>query len=448
MRGDEEEAHSLLRGGRGHPNYTGNYDVPREQPRSKLLNPWSILGIGSAIIAFTIIVVAMSTSNDTTATSKFSDKPAVSTPSTSKYTTSYRSGAKATQYADLSEEEKKSLFEDFKSKHEKKYVNDAEEQQKFGYFKEFLSLIDQRNAKEVAAGGSAKHGVTKFADMSEEEFKKVYLNYKKPAGNHKAGKKAANVPKRAAKKAGSSESVDWTGIYTTSVKDQGYCGSCWAFSAVEQVESDSIRSGYSDTTQMLSAQQVVSCDGYDWGCDGGNTETAYKYMASSGGLTLDENYPYNSYWGKTGSCIDSAITNPLVTVDSYYTLDTEDEMIDYVLTTGPLSVCLDASEWSSYSSGILSSCGNDVDHCVQAVGIDLDESYWKVRNSWGTSWGIDGYILLKSGSNTCDITYDPTYTSVALSATDPAGKKNTKNTPPGNTSKASSSSSKKSSSSK
>ena len=86
-------------------------------------------------------------------------------------------------------------------------------------------------------------------------------------------------------------------------------------------------------------------------------------------------------------------------------------MIDYVLGTGPLSVCLDASTWSSYTSGIVTAaaCGTDVDHCVQAVGLNEDDGYWIVRNSWGTSWGLDGYIWLELGTNACQITTDPSY---------------------------------------
>jgi C1A family cysteine protease len=91
-------------------------------------------------------------------------------------------------------------------------------------------------------------------------------------------------------------------------------------------------------------------------------------------------------------------------------------MASYVQSTGPLSVCLDASSWSSYTSGIMSSCGDSVDHCVQAVGVypASTDGYWKVRNSWGTSWGESGYIRLAYGANTCDITNDPTYTVVSL----------------------------------
>ena len=91
-------------------------------------------------------------------------------------------------------------------------------------------------------------------------------------------------------------------------------------------------------------------------------------------------------------------------------------MTAYVQFTGPLSVCLDASTWNSYQSGILSDCGQHVDHCVQAVGVDPSEvnGYWKIRNSWGVLWGEEGYIQLAYGNNTCNLTNDPTWTVVFL----------------------------------
>lgn len=91
----------------------------------------------------------------------------------------------------------------------------------------------------------------------------------------------------------------------------------------------------------------------------------------------------------------------------------ETQMIDYVLEKGPLSVCLDASEWDSYVSGVVSTCGEDVDHCVQVVGVDTEQGAWKVRNSWGTDWGADGFIYLKTGVNLCDITEIPTFVEVS-----------------------------------
>jgi C1A family cysteine protease len=152
---------------------------------------------------------------------------------------------------------------------------------------------------------------------------------------------------------------------------------------------------------------------YDcYGCDGGDPVGAYEYIESAGGLESDSVYPYESYYGDSETCT-TATDDYVVTVKDYTIVSGEDAMIDYVSTTGPLSVCLDASSWASYSKGILSVCGTEVDHCVQATGINTGESYWIVRNSWGTDWGVGGFIYLKSGQNTCDITYLPTYTVTA-----------------------------------
>jgi C1A family cysteine protease len=205
---------------------------------------------------------------------------------------------------------------------------------------------------------------------------------------------------------------DWTGTYTTDIKDQGRCGSCWAFSAVSQVESDAMRTlGKSET---LSTQQVISCDKYDGGCNGGNTETAYRYLKGSKGAVKASAYPDTSHTnGKTGSCKSSALSSPVIKVTGYTAVKSETKMASYVGSTGPLSVCVDAERWSSYKSGILSNCGTQLDHCVQAVGIDTGAGYWKVRNSWGKSWGESGHIRLKYGQNTCGIAKDATYASVA-----------------------------------
>ena len=136
----------------------------------------------------------------------------------------------------------------------------------------------------------------------------------------------------------------------------------------------------------------------NYGCNGGFTETAYEYVTSAGGLTTEADYPYTSYYAETGTC-DASSDNYVVTVDDFYIVKGETAMENYVLSTGPLSVCLDASDWSSYKSGIVTSCGTDVDHCVQVVGVNMDDGYWIIRNSWGTTWGLDGYIWLATVSD-------------------------------------------------
>ena len=301
----------------------------------------------------------------------------------------------------------KSLWEDFKAKYGKRYQTMEEETRRFYLFVENLKVADQRNAEEKKTGGSAVHGITKFSDLSQVEFETHYLT-SDPSMKSANRKKMGNLPPP---KVGGL--VDWTGVYTSAVKDQGYCGSCWAFSATEQIESDAMRT--LGKTFVLSPEQITQCDKTSSGCDGGWTERAYSYVQKAGGIETDEDYPYTSYQGVTGTC-KSDSSKFVVTVNGYTTIDGESAMASYVQSTGPLSVCLDAARWNSYKGGIVTSCGNRVDHCVQAVGVDTSSSggYWKVRNSWSSDWGEDGFIRLEYGSDMCAITEDPTWADVSL----------------------------------
>lgn len=307
------------------------------------------------------------------------------------------------KYADLDDTFIVNLFEEFKVKYNRKYETTDEEKLRYVYFRDFLRVIDERNGNDTFA----VHGITKFSDFSSEEFTRVSLGYKP---NMNTITNAINIQLN--KYSGNESFINWADVYTTAVKDQGYCGSCWAFSATEQIESDAIRLGLLTTSDALSPEQIVQCDTVDDGCDGGNTETAFEYVKKAGGLETDEVYPYTSYYDVTGSCVSNS-ADYVVTVDDYYSLSDEDSMIMHIFSTGPISVCLDASSWSSYVSGIITTCGIDVDHCVQAVGINMDDGYWIVRNSWGTEWGNEGYIWLASGYNTCNIAYDPNYVEVS-----------------------------------
>lgn len=191
---------------------------------------------------------------------------------------------------------------------------------------------------------------------------------------------------------------------------QGYCGSCWAFSVTEQLESDAMRQLQKNVT--LSTEQLVQCDTLSAGCNGGLTENAFNYVKKSGGIELEADYPYSSYDGVTGKCAANK-TLFAVGVQSFTTIKGESSMAAYVQNTGPLSACIDATTWDTYISGVMTACGHEVNHCVQVVGVDASEGgYWKVRNSWGRSWGEDGYIRLAYGTNTCGITYDPIFATV------------------------------------
>ena len=314
------------------------------------------------------------------------------------------------------------LWDDFKATFGRTYESRDDEAARFRIFVDNLKLIDERNAAEA---GTAQHGVSPFADLTPAEFRRSFLNHDpvKAAGNQKRRRDFA-APAPLLRR--DSDLVDWTGVYTTPVKYQGFCGSCWAFSAVEQIESDYLRTGGNSSIweptpdKGLSVQQPTSCVVYPkpgvGGCDGGWTENVFEYAEA--GLETDFDYPYTSSTGGTPKACEADPALAVVKTTGYTRVSSspedEEAMAAYVQTTGPLSVCVDASEWGTYTSGVLSTCGQAVDHCVQAVGIDTKDGYWKVRNSWGTAWGERGFIRVQYGNNTCNITSDSNFAEVTL----------------------------------
>jgi lipocalin/C1A family cysteine protease len=322
------------------------------------------------------------------------------------YTTIKQDNCDANQYKNYytkNVDTQKQMWEDFKQKHNKKY-DEQEDGKRFLIFLENLLIIDERNSADI----NRVHGITRFSDMSQDEFETKYNQAIKPSLRTNARNVNSDI------KTAGTTFIDWTGVYTTPVKDQGYCGSCWAFSATEQLESDAMR--VLGVEYILSPEQTTQCTRGAFGCGGGWTETAYAYIKGVPGLVRDSDYPYTSYMGRTGSC-DVDLTKAVMGLTGFTTIggvtakEVETNMANYMLSTGPLSVCLDASSWNSYVGGIMTVCGQSVDHCVQAVGVDTSATngYWKVRNSWGTTWGEKGFIRLAYGQNTCDITNDPTY---------------------------------------
>jgi len=255
---------------------------------------------------------------------------------------------------------------------------------------------------------------------SEAPIKKYARGFKRMAASNAFAKSAVITDEM---RAAAPSSLDWsTQGATTPVKDQGYCGSCWAYSATEGIES-----GLFMTTgklEQLSEQQIVSCDKTDGGCNGGDLPTAFDYVQSAGGIATQASYPdTSSDAGQTGKCKSST---PVVKVTGYeYAVppctggkcnnQKESDMMAALNTYGPLSVCVNAQNWDGYSSGIYTTkCSgkyNALDHCVQLVGYDTtgSTSYWKVRNSWASSWGENGFIRLPMGTNACGIADEAMY---------------------------------------
>jgi len=304
---------------------------------------------------------------------------------------------------DVSDEQK---FKNFMKIYNKHYATPAEYAKKFAIFKKNLKIYAQQDANSEFAS----YGPGKFADLSQEEFAEKYLmkNISRPLfrpGENKVWAAPENV-------APLPTSYDWrTKDAVTPVYNQGECGSCWAFSATEAIESQWFLAGKVNPIASLSMEQIVQCDPYDYGCDGGWPYNAYKYVISvSKGLDSYSSYPYTSGDGVTGQCkFNSGSIAATISSWQWVTQDeSESAMQQFTYTTGPPSVCVDASTWSGYQGGVImaSTCGDQIDHCVQIVGWDVisGTNAWLVRNSWGTDWGpYGGYLYVQMGVDACGI---------------------------------------------
>jgi len=222
------------------------------------------------------------------------------------------------------------------------------------------------------------------------------------------------------------DAIDWSEKgATTPIKNQGDCGSCWAFSTTEGVESAYFMAN-GKLPSPLSTQQIISCDKQDDGCDGGDLPTALKYLKNAGGQDSASDYPDKSHVsGNTGKCHWDK--KEIVKVASWkYAIppcnngackhQNENKLAAALAQYGPLSICLNANTWDNYNSGIYkkrcSSAASDMDHCVQLVGYDKTHKYWKVRNSWESSWGEKGFIRLPMGKNACGVANEAVIISV------------------------------------
>jgi len=265
------------------------------------------------------------------------------------------------------------------------------------FFLTFQSNL--RRAEELNTKGSATFGVTKFMDLSPEEFRAIYLmnrEEKKIAGTVEPKIDSDSLP----------STFDWrTKSAVTAVKNQAQCGSCWAFSATETIESYwFLQTGKALTN--FSPQQIVDCDTDCYGCDGGWTQNAFNYVISAGGIDTESSYPYA---GQDETCQSSSGTiGGKISAWAYVTEDEDEtQMQNFLVQNGPLSVCVDAESWQYYTGGVITpdQCGDSVDHCVVVTGYSPQTGVtaWNVRNSWGTDWGMEGYLYVQLGSNVCAI---------------------------------------------
>ncbi|KAG5044705.1 hypothetical protein JHK82_014085 [Glycine max] len=281
------------------------------------------------------------------------------------------------------------LFESWISRHGKIYQSIEEKLHRFEIFKDNLKHIDERN-KVVS---NYWLGLNEFADLSHQEFKNKYLGLKVDYSRRRESPeeftyKDVELPK----------SVDWRKKgAVTQVKNQGSCGSCWAFSTVAAVEG--INQIVTGNLTSLSEQELIDCDRtYNNGCNGGLMDYAFSFIVENDGLHKEEDYPYIM---EEGTCEMAKEETEVVTISGYHDVPQNNEQsLLKALANQPLSVAIEASgrDFQFYSGGVFDGhCGSDLDHGVAAVGYGTAKGvdYITVKNSWGSKWGEKGYIRMR-----------------------------------------------------
>ncbi|KAJ3696703.1 hypothetical protein LUZ61_000408 [Rhynchospora tenuis] len=303
-----------------------------------------------------------------------------------------------------------SAFEKWAGDFDKVYKSDAEKLQRFEVFKANLQFIESmKNQPEL----TYTVGLNQFADLTNSEFVAKYATLTLPK------KQKRSTSHTHANLTSVPSSIDWRSLgAVTPIKDQGQCGSCWAFSAVAAIEGiNKIKTG---TLISLSEQELVDCDTTCSACNGGYMDYAFQWVIQNGGITTEADYGYTSGTTGTGGTCNTAKTgNHAVTIAGYTDVTTYSETsLMNAAAVQPISVAIatSGSAFQFYSGGIFTGpCTTQLDHGVTVVGYNNTGSthYWIVKNSWGTSWGESGYIrMLKDYSKTsglCGIAIEPSY---------------------------------------
>ncbi|XP_041356384.1 procathepsin L-like isoform X2 [Gigantopelta aegis] len=303
----------------------------------------------------------------------------------------------------------------FKSMYNKVYTPQVEQKRR-QIFEDNLAFIQKHNLQADRGVHSYRVGINEYADMTNQEFVTTMNGYRmRPEGQKSENPiylKPSNVGDLPA-------TVDWrTKGYVTEVKNQGSCGSCWAFSTTGSLEGQHFKK--TGKLVSLSEQNLVDCSRKqgNMGCEGGLMDQAFTYIKVNHGIDTEISYPYE---GIDNNC---RFKTPDVGANDTGFVDiqsgSESDLQNAVATVGPVSVAIDANHQSfqHYKSGVYHDflCSSKkLDHGVLAVGYGTlsGKDYWLVKNSWGASWGDKGYIMMsRNRHNNCGIATAASYPTV------------------------------------
>ncbi|CAF1297507.1 unnamed protein product [Adineta steineri] len=299
----------------------------------------------------------------------------------------------------------------FKRVFEKEYSSNEEEINRRHIWEENLAMIQKHNLESDIGMHKYTLEMNQFGDMTNEEFRKQMNGFKMnlKSETEQMDRHTFLAPSNIVLPS----SVDWrTKGYVTPVKDQGQCGSCWAFSTTGTLEGQH----FAKTSELvsLSEQNLVDCS-VNLGCHGGIMEIAYLYIKSNGGVDTESTYPYEA---KRHKCnFDPKNVGATDTGFVQIKMGNETDLQAAIATIGPISVAIDASRSSFqfYSTGVYDEphcLPYLLDHGVLAVGYDTfnNQDYYIVKNSWGTNWGKQGYIWMsRNKQNQCGIATSASY---------------------------------------